>query len=343
MKLTSTQKKIINKIIAGEVYDIPTYLQAFNKGHYRQYNKEKLKAVFDKYENDRTYIFKEENSYFYTEVYDKKGMICQKEQVPNTMTYQFKQYPISTPVKADIDYQINKESVTYKDTPYVFDFLKNNFLVADSFDDILDFITLWSYLKMESLIIEVDKPIAKTDLSIFFEQYKQDIQPDSNPTWRTKSEILGGSEDEKLPQISTQLIPYKSAQNYIDYIWKVNNEHLTMCNEFIGKRILPTPALRIYEKKRFKTVEELSNRKNLIAAWIAVAISVISILIGNILPLFQENEVDYLREIDQKLISIEKQFNETTINDDTHKELIEIKGVLNEIKKNLDNSAQKDE
>lgn len=343
MKLTPTQKKIIDKIITGEVFDIPTYLQVFNKGHYQQYNKEQLKEVFDKCENGRTYIFKEENSYFYTEVYDKKGAICQKEKVPNTLTYQFKEHPISIPVKSDIKYMVSTEAVTYNQVPYTFDFMKNSFLVADSFDDILEFITLWSYLKRESLIIDTDKTITKTDLSIFCEQFKQDIQPDSNPTWDTKIETLSEGEDGKLPQVKIQLIPYKSAQNYIEYVWKVNTDHLTMCNEFIGKRILPTPALRIYKKKRFKTVEELSNCKNLIVAWVAVAISVISVLIGNILPIFQENEVDYLRKIDQKLISIEKQFNETTINDDTHKELIEIKGVLNEIKKTLDNSAQKDE
>ena len=54
MKLTSTQKKIIDKIITGEVFDIPTYLQVFNKGHYQQYNKEQLKELFDKCENGRT-------------------------------------------------------------------------------------------------------------------------------------------------------------------------------------------------------------------------------------------------------------------------------------------------
>ena len=46
MKLTPTQKKIIDKIITGEVFDIPTYLQVFNKGHYQQYNKEQLKEIF---------------------------------------------------------------------------------------------------------------------------------------------------------------------------------------------------------------------------------------------------------------------------------------------------------
>lgn len=342
MKLTTTQKKIINKIITGEIYDIPTYLQVFNKGQYKQYNAEKLKEVFNKCENGRTYIFKEQNSYFYTEVYDKKGEICQREKVPNTMTYEFKEYPISTPVKADIEYKINKESVTYNEKSYIFDFMKNSFLVADSFDDILDFITLWSHLKREALIIEVDKTVTKTDLSIFFEQFKQDIQPDSNPIWKTKTEILSDSEDEKPPIVSVQLVPYKSAQNYIEYIWKVNNEHLTMCNEFIGKRILPTPALRIYEKKRFKTVEELSSCKNLVAAWVAVIISVISVLIGNILPIFQEKEVDYLRKINQKLINLEKYIDETPINNNTNKEFNEIKEILTEIKNTIDNSIQKD-
>ena len=42
MKLTSHQKKIVDKIIHGEVFDIASYLKVFAKGHTQQYDPEDL-------------------------------------------------------------------------------------------------------------------------------------------------------------------------------------------------------------------------------------------------------------------------------------------------------------
>ncbi len=41
MKLTSHQKKTIDAIISKKVYDIPAYLEYFDKLHQRQYDFEK--------------------------------------------------------------------------------------------------------------------------------------------------------------------------------------------------------------------------------------------------------------------------------------------------------------
>ena len=39
MKLTKYQKRIIDRFIFGEVYDIPSFLSFFDKGREKQYNK----------------------------------------------------------------------------------------------------------------------------------------------------------------------------------------------------------------------------------------------------------------------------------------------------------------
>lgn len=51
MKLTPHQKEIVKEIINGRVYDIPTYIQTFNKGKKQQYNKDELRTIFEASEN----------------------------------------------------------------------------------------------------------------------------------------------------------------------------------------------------------------------------------------------------------------------------------------------------
>lgn len=57
MKLTPYQKRIVDKIIDGEVYDIPSYLRVFGKGTEQQYDPTEIQATFEEYENGMTYIF----------------------------------------------------------------------------------------------------------------------------------------------------------------------------------------------------------------------------------------------------------------------------------------------
>ena len=51
MKLTPHQEKIIEAIIAKDVYDIPSYLEHFKKSHAQQYDFDTIKAVFEQYED----------------------------------------------------------------------------------------------------------------------------------------------------------------------------------------------------------------------------------------------------------------------------------------------------
>ena len=54
---------------------------------------------------------------------------------------------MTEPVKAHLNNNVNIECYKDGDTKFRFDFLKEAYSVADSIDDIIDFITLWSYLK----------------------------------------------------------------------------------------------------------------------------------------------------------------------------------------------------
>ena len=332
MKLTFHQKRIIDAIISKKVYDIPSYLEYFDKLHQHQYDFEKIREVFEQSENGRTYLFRKgDDAYYYTDTYDCQGNICNACRVPNTSTYEFVDYPISDPVKAHLNTRVNVEVYEVEDTKFSFDFMKESYPVADSFDDIIDFITLWSYLKREALILEVDKPISKKDISIFFELKDQEIAPNTSPYWSRYYTITSGESEDGPVESECYLRPEKEARHYITQAWKLNKENLLTCSSFIDKKIIASSELRVYQQKKFKTVEQIANRRNLLVAWIAVFISLISVFVGTIMPLFKPQETDYLSIIGTQVEAIEESVKNKTIDEKLLQELESISISLSEI------------
>lgn len=329
MKLTSHQKEIVDAIIDKKVWDIPSYLEHFGKLHQCQYDFDGLRTIFEQSENGRTYRFRKGNdAYYYTDTIDRDGNICNTRRVPNSTTYEFVDYPMTVPVKACLNKKVNIEWYEEGNTKFSFDFLKESYPVADSFDDIIDFITLWSYLKREALILEVDKPISKKDISIFFELKDQKIDPNTNPFWSRHYAISSGETEEEPVESECYLLPEKEAKYYIAQAWKLNEENIVTCSEFIGKKIIPSSELRVYQQKKFKTVEQIANGRNLLVAWVAVFISVISILIGNIWPLVKPQEPNYLSIISEQIAFIDESIKSDTCDEELLRELQNVSQAL---------------
>lgn len=326
------------------MYDIPSYLEHFGKAHKQQYDINHIKKVFDENENGRTYMFRaDSDSSYCTDMYDNNGNIVCTFPILEKMTYSFKEHPISAPVKAELKETVEKEKVECCNTKFYFDFLENSYMVADNFDDIVDFITLWSYLKREALILEVNKSVTHDDISIFFEIKEKKINPDTIPNWNCTFEILSDRTDTKLPTGRYKQIPLKHARYYIDKAWEFNYEHFITCSDFVDKKIIASSELRIFKQKNFKTVEQISQRKNLFVAWFAVGISVISIIIGNIIPLFQPRETDYLDKINQQLSIVEELVSNNEQDESIIKELGDIKEVIEKLLQNyVENSDKKE-
>ena len=324
MKLTDHQKRIVDKIIDGDVFDIPSYLRVFEKGHEQQYTLDHVQATFEKCESGRTFIFKEDNHDFYTEIYDRAGQVCKKVPISNRMTYQFKDYPIDECVEARLNNAVQSERVDFEGQIYSLNFLKNKYLVADSFSDIRDFVALWSYLNREALIFMGKKPINEEDFSIFFELTHQDIEPVDNPKWSLKTVIDSANIQRGLPTCHSYWVPEKPIDSYLEHAWKINYENLAMCKDFVGVKMMATSELLVFRQKGYKTVEERSQRNNLVAAWVAVFISLVSVFIGNIMPLFQKADADYLEQISQQIASLEDRIDGDTSSQDILTELNEI-------------------
>lgn len=342
MKLTKDQKAIIEKIIDGTVYDIPSYLRVFGKGAERQYNEDEIRNAFVNSEMGQAYSYKEIDDHYFAEVYDNAGKLIREIPVTNEQTYKFKRYHLEKPVKAELAMRIPSQIVNYAGKRYSFNFLENSYFVANRFKDIVDFITLWSYLKQEALIIEVSKNIENSDLSVFFEKESRTIQKGGDLHWKENRETVSAVEDKELPKYHVKLVPYKLAKNYITEEWKFNDEHLIMCAEFIGKKIFASSILQIYRQNKYRTFEEISQRRNLVVAWVAVGISVFSVVVGNIFPLFEPQETEYLNKLSQQVSVIESEIALDEKVEDVMQKMDEILSMLKNMEKNSDSRAIKE-
>lgn len=314
MKLTKHQKEIVKKIDEGEVYDIPSYLKIFMKFEIAKYDMNALEEKFNIADKNIEYrVLKNSKSF-----YERLNLITQSKsnQISDEDKYNF-EWEYHKPV---FNRCSELKEVKYNETQFNYDFVNDGVFVKKNFNDIKDFITLWSYLKRESLILEVDKKPTEDDISIFFEKKEKkkaiinkNIQPFIKPY--TQNDILFGPVS----------ISYKE---YLDFDWYINEEHKLICNDFIDKKILPNSDLKIYINDNFRTKAELSQFHSLFVAWIAVAISVISIVLGNIVPLLKNDN----KNIEKKLNSIESDLGQISSNLHSNYNLSDISEILKEIK-----------
>ena len=337
MKLTKKQKCIVDKIISGEVYDIPSYLRVFNKGREQQYDASVIQATFDRCENGMTYFFrKTDGNVFYTDIYNEQEVLIKTLPVANEFTSDLHSNPISERVKAELDMKIPPEHVHCAGKSFHLDFLKKPQFVADSFDSIKDFVALWSYLRKEALVFEGSKQIREDDISIFFEFVDQELLPQENPHWKAKHEIESKTNDDSLPLLRTEMVPNKKANCYLEKAWKFNQDQFDMCSDYIGVKMMATSELKNYQQNKYRTEEQEGQRKNLIVAWIAVGISVVSVLVGNIYPVFQKSETDYLNMINRQLTEIEEIIAENDTRQEVLNNHLEINKKLEDITKLLE-------
>ena len=354
MKLNRHQKEIISKILSKDIYDITSYLNCFNLCHIEKYDMEKLEKEFFKSEKGKQYkVMKDGHSRWTTTTINTTAgglPISLPNIIPRTDItddeWEYKKAKF-VPHTKPIEYAFEEEKFTFD-----FDTGVN---ILNNFDNIIDFFTLWSYLKQESLIFEVNKPISSNDIGLFFEPttlHKKEkpsiiIKKDyvELPTYSKAGELLNKVNSDILDKVPTH-----TAIEFTDRTWKINEENLTMSKEFIGKKFIPSSSLYIYLKRGYKTKEEIAQRNNLIVAWIAVIISIISILASSFFDKTPKQLNDITKQLEEiKAITsqsknediqeiktsienieevIEKFDTDESILDDIKKEIVEIKKSL---------------
>ena len=157
MKLTKHQKDIVGKIINGQIYDIASYLESTNNFRVEKYDIDAIRKKFVDVEGDKKYKVAKD-SIFIKGTY---GLPMFKPEDKITEN----DYTIKKAVFVDNAPAIHYE---FEGVKYDLDFVKGVKVVND-YELLIDFLTLWHYLKEESLILELDKKLETQDVGFFFE------------------------------------------------------------------------------------------------------------------------------------------------------------------------------
>lgn len=291
MRLTKHQRIIVSRINQGEIYDIPSYLRSFKKGHEKTYDMDVIRSRFTNDESGKQYkVLKDDHSLFTTS-YPTQYFMGQEIHVPIMLPRAESDIADDewTLCEAKFDEKIPPSVFTYDEQEFILDFQKGAF-VADDFNDILNFISLWSYLRREGLIFEVSEPVSKDEISMLYESVPYS-SPSCSEGIKIEWESYPGYRklEEKEPVIKPVkdillAVPVRHAKEFLDKEWIMNEDHLMMCREFLGKRIYPTEASHNYAANGYRTPDEKHRNLNSTVAVIALLVSVISFFYGWLHP-----------------------------------------------------------
>lgn len=337
MKFTKHQQDIISKIISGEIYDIKSYLNVYQKCHTEQYDMNSLRAAFEESENSREYKVIKEGFSLYTTVPMQTAM----GRVPlpqRRLKIPENEYEMKRAIFID---KAPHFHYTYESNEFEFDFCAGT-SIANDFSDVVGFIALWSYLKQEALILEVNEAISAADIGLFFEKVSADQAPE-------KEKVTVEIDSMPVAQLTALDIdfdvlaeaPKHFAHEYSDITWRINEEHLLICHDFLGKRIIPTSLLWTFANKNYRTNEQIAQDNNFRIAIVALIVSVLSIAFGIFSPWVQPAQPE-ITAISKQLSIISNQLSEikTELLSKSEKKETYLDDVLNEIN-NLKNEIER--
>ena len=335
MKLTKHQKQIVDAIIEGTVYDIPSYLKEFQKWHLRKYDLTRPLAKFTEEEGGNQYkvIIDEDKAYIKGTTPMNMGIgtinvdtkfLRKPEDIPDD-AWEYRE--------AELIRNVKPIEIEYKGETFSFDFMEAGVNVADNFDDIIEFMSLWAYLRQESLILEVPRDVTADDLGILFELKHREPKPETPfVIHRNKAPDSPVKPITRVITAVTEFYDYPPTfliSSYMDEVWELNSEHQRNCEEYIGRKILPTGKLRVFAQQLYSTAGEWQFRIPLVISIIALIVSFLPI-IQSLLP---SNEPDYLAQISQQLNNIETLVETEQVTND---EMQRIKSTLEAISESLD-------
>ena len=337
MKLSKHQKQIVDEIIKGTVYDIPTYLKTFNKWQLCKYDLTYPYEKFKEEEGGKQYkvITDESKAYHIGTTPMDMGigtinvttkLLKKAEDIPDD-AWEYRE--------AELIRDIKPLEIEYNGATFSFDFMENGVYVADDFNDIIEFMSLWTYLRQESLILEVPRDVTSDDLGVLFEL--KTVEP------KKKSAVIIHKDKEQnstlhpVTRITLDLdsldsfyphCPSCLLSSYMTEAWEINGEHQKNCQEYIGRKILPTEKLRVFARQFYTTTGEWQYRIPLFISIVALLISFMPI-IQSLLP---SSEPDHVAQISQQISNIEIMLeNEQLVVED----LISIKETLDIISDEL--------
>lgn len=240
MKLTKHQKNTIRHIFTGEIYDITSYLKFFNLGTIIKLDKEKVIEQFTSDNIPKIYYCSKTLKHKYS------NMMTEQEYLEKLHAHELDSEKYSS-YDLHLSYNTGIETELWDGSNYTLNFYEGVY-VANSFQDILEFLTLWQYLKSEMLILEVPHDFCGETLGLFYKKVQVD---DVN--------II--SSCDKIKNINFTDFTYDD-QYYLNEKYILSKEHCIMCKEFMDKRIYPSAKLGLYIQKHFTTYEERTQQED---------------------------------------------------------------------------------
>ena len=310
MKFSNHQKETIKLIYSGVIYDIYSYLKYFKKLNFVKLSKNEIDKSFLNDSIPKTF-------------YRRKNLHNSRANILTENEYQEKlrkkqidsdNYIVEN---LKLNYCSGLKKVSCKDNSFVIDFY-NGIYIPDNFNDILDFLVLWQYLKTEMLILEVPNKCSTETVGLFFEKSIGIAEVPS-------------SLQEQLKCIDYSTFTYndKYYTHGKDYV--LSQEHFAMCEDYIGKKIYPSTRLSIFIKNNFKTYEETTQNRALFVAWLAIFVSVAL----TFLPYLHKEENPNLTSITEDIQDIKHDIDSSNLTEDIIKKLDTIIEMLSEIDNEL--------
>ena len=251
MKFSKQQKETIKLIASREIYDIQSYLQHFEYGKTIKYDKQTVENSFIQKHKTRTF-------------YRAKNIKATKNSILSEEEYKLsiEENKISpseyNECQLNLNYDYGIQTILWHEEEFTFDFYKGVY-VANCFEDILEFLILWEYLKSQMLVLEVNNKKQKENIGLLFSTIKKNDFP--------------VEKQKNIIDYSTLTISDSFFIN--DSLYKFSDDNLYICEKFLNKRIIPSVSLDLFVKNKFKSPEELIQIKSLWAAWIAIFVSVL--------------------------------------------------------------------
>lgn len=285
MKLTKHQKQTIRKIYSGEIYDIFSYLKYFHLGTTIKFDKQSINDSFNRDPLPK--------KYYYPSALQcrSSNLLPEKDYFEHLQNNQLdpNQY---IPKDLELSYNTGIKQETWNGEKYILNFYEGVY-IANSFNDIIEFLTLWQFLESEMLILNVSQDFSAKFLGLFY--IKEAIT--SN---------IDSSIQSRINDIDCDTFTYDD-KYYLNYQYILSHDHCVMCKEYLNKRIYPSSKLGLFIKRHFRTYEEQSQRRALFAAWIAIFISIASIFLPYLKKETSSDSVLYeLQKSVTEIITIEK-------------------------------------
>lgn len=254
MKFNKKQQQIIKLIMSGDIFDLFSYIKHFKLGENISYDKEEISKLFTQDNICKDYYYSRNLKPIAANIMTS-DIFLQKVNAKEIDESKYIHRSLS------INFCTGIQEVFIDNQYYKINFY-NGVYVAKSFESIIDFLSLWQYLKSEMLVLEVPNEITPETIGLFFEK---------NSSLNADTSISSTP----LQDIDYSTFSYSDEHYIKNDIYSFSNEHYTICRDFLSKRIYPTPQLNLFIQKKFRTTAESAQQSALSAAWLAIIVSII--------------------------------------------------------------------